>query len=119
MRTLLASLVSAMLLLGCSSSDRLTEEALRKLDTRLLFLFDETRPAALGNIDVATQPDGTILVGVIIHCSDPDALRFLGDKVGTKTENLVTAKIGRTDLRQVLQMDGVKYVEAATMQSPQ
>ncbi len=119
MRTLITTLICATILLGCSSSDRLTEEESRKLDARLHFLFDDKKPGALGSIDVATQPNGTVLAGVIIHCSNLEDLHFLGDKVRTKTEHVATAKIGAEDIRRVLQLGSVRYVEASTTQKTQ
>lgn len=119
MRTLLTVLVLVSILQSCSSSARLTDEERRKLDARLQFLFDETRPGVLGNLDVTTQPDGSMLVGVIIYCSNHADLRFLGDKVRTKMESLVTAKVGREDLRRILRLATVHRVEASTIQRPQ
>ena len=118
MKPLLAFLILTALFQSCSSSGKLTEEERRKLAPRLHFLFDEDRPGALGDIDVTTQPDGKVLAGVIIHCSQPEDLRFLGDKVRTTVGQLVTAKLGKQDLKRVLQIASVKYVEASTIQHP-
>ncbi len=118
MRTLLATLICASMFQSCTSSVKLTEEERQKLDPRLHFLFDEERPGVLGNIDATTQPDGTVLVGVIIHCSQPEDLRFLEDNVRTTVGQLVTAKLGKQGLKRVLQIASVKYVEASTIQRP-
>ncbi len=118
MRTLLATLVCASMLQSCTSSLKLTEEERQKLDPRLHFLFDEETRAIPVNIEATTQPDGTVLAGVIIHCSQPEDLRFLGDKVRTTVGQLVTAKLGKQDLKRVLQIASVKYVEASTIQHP-
>lgn len=119
MRNFFTILLLASILQSCSSSEKLTDEERGKLDARLHFLFDEAMPSARGNLDVTTQPDGSMLVGVIIYCSNHADLRFLGDKVRTKLESLVTAKVGREDLRRILRLATVHRVEASTIQRPQ
>lgn len=114
MKCALIVLACIQLLAGCSTGLKLTEEELKKLDPRLQFVFDGNKLAG-ADVERTTLADGTLLVGVIVHCSSPDDLNFLGERIRTKMSNLVTATISGHDLRRVLRLKSVERVEASVI----
>ena len=114
MKCALIVLACIPLLAGCSGGPRLTDQELMKLDPRLQFIFDGKKLAGT-DVERTTLSDGTVLVGVIVHTSSPEDLNFLGERIRTKMENLVTATLSSDDLRRVLRLKSVERVEASVI----
>lgn len=85
------------------------------LDGTLSLLAARSPHAAARQLARNTQGEAANLVAVTIRfAGEPfDALRALGVRLGSVSGNIVTAQVPRARLREVTQVPGVEFVEAA------
>ena len=102
--------VMALFSLCCCGSRELTPEERAKLEPRLIaFLADESGAGEL--YDMTQRADGTKEYGVVVRCTNPEELRSAGIHVRSVLGDVVTASVTREELRRVISLPSVRWVE--------
>ena len=100
-------------LVGCLASRKeLTDEEKAKLDSGLLQMVMEQNSGA--SAQTASQ-----MVHVIIHTSDIEALKKLGIELQTTHDRFATARVRIGQLRQLLALPTVQFIELGSTNRPQ
>jgi hypothetical protein len=95
---------------GCGDSWELSSAERAKLAPPLLALLTGDQVAD-ELYDVTSLPDGTKEYGVIVRCSQPDELRSADIRVRSVLGDVVTATVTRAQLRLVVSLPSVRWVE--------
>jgi hypothetical protein len=107
-RLILAGMMAVVA--GCASSWDLSPAERGKLQPILLALLTEDlEPDGLA--DVTTHPDGTKEYGVIVRCTNPEDLRAERIPVRSIIGDIITASVTREQLRRIVALPSVRWVE--------
>jgi hypothetical protein len=96
--------------MGCADSWDLSTAERDKLEPILLALLTEGRVPD-GLHDVTSRPDGTKEYGVIVRCTNAEELRSAGIAVRSVIGDVVTTSVSREQLRLVISLPSVRWVE--------
>jgi hypothetical protein len=112
MRILFCS-VLALTMAACAGSPPLTDAEKAKLDPMLLRLLQkESIPE--GQLDMTRRPDGEEEFGVILRCTDAKVLQDRGIRVGSVFGEVVTARMTIQEIRNILSLPQVRFVEGGS-----
>jgi len=120
-RYLTSGIILTLLLLflfsNCTYERTLRQSELRKLGPVLRsVIIDESHPGPL--YDITLQEDGTYLLGVVIRTDDPDRLKQTGIPLLATGGGRATARLTKDQVREVVRIRGVQYIELATTSRP-
>lgn len=107
----------AFLALCCGSSRELADAERAKLHPMLQRLLEDPSGYAFC-CDMSVRPDGTRVYAVIIRSSDPDELRKAGIPLSSVMGDVITARVSLEELRKVIRLPSVRWVETGSTNVP-
>jgi len=68
--------------------------------------------------DMSVRSDGTRVYGVIIRASNPDELRNAAIPLTSVTGDVITARLSLEELRKLIRLPSVRWVETGSTNFP-
>jgi len=98
---------------NCSNKQTLSQAEQEKLDPflQLLVLEEEINET---KYSVYQQKDGTKLYGVIIQTSDVEEIKKTGIQINSYDGNIITAKLTPDDIRKLVNLKSVIFINNST-----
>jgi hypothetical protein len=98
---------------NCSSKQSLSKAEKEKLDPflRLLVLDEEIDE---DKYSIYQQEDGTILYGVLIQTTDVEEINKTGIQINSENGNIITAKLTLQDIRRLVTLKSVVFINNST-----
>ncbi len=102
---------------GCTHPPGLSKLEKQKLDPRLQRLLRNpaTPPPRLASV---ADQNGTVRYLVIIHSDDPEKVKQAGIVVNSQVGNRLTALVSLEELRQIVRLPSVRFVESGSKNFP-
>ena len=123
----LLTCAGCVLWMQCSSQSTtmMSDKDLEKLDPRLQTVIAEEMPEfGLSIATPRTDPvdvvdDGTLVYGVVIYTTKPDAVASVGVQLNSVLPKFVTARVTAKQLVRLAKLDAVQYIDTGRKESIQ
>jgi len=113
----LALLASSLLLSGCSTQTRLTDQEMAKIQPQLQRLLAGERVADLEELS-SLRTDGSREYPLIVRMTNAQELDSIGVTPGSRFGEIVTVRVTTDEIRRIARLPSVTSIEAGARSEP-
>jgi hypothetical protein len=107
---IIAPVMGLLLLCACAGSSGLSKEERSKVDPAIMKLLSGA-VVDDNDYDVSLRPDGAKEYEIIVRLTSTDDLRSAGIRIQTAAGSVATARVTLSELKNMLHMPSVKFVQ--------